>query len=358
MRSQKIHEKYLQQALAEASKRRGFCAPNPAVGSVVVKDDRVVSVGSHFACGEPHAEAVALQRAGEQARGSTLYVTLEPCNHTGRTPPCVAGIIAAGIARVYFAKRDHNPNVAGGGQAQLQQAGILCEQIELAEVTAFYQSFDYWLATNKPWVTAKIAMSLNGKIAASNGEPIVITQQACQRFTHQQRLRSDAILTSVNAIKNDDPQLNVRLGNDVLKKPLYVIDTLATLPLTARVLQTTSQLTVLHTKEAAPAAIEKLQGAGVHCQQLPASRLGVDLLAAIEYIGTQGIHDLWIEAGGRLVQSFYQSHLLKQLIIYVAPKWLPSSGQDAFDEPINFTDAAKLDWSSAGDDAVLSLEFD
>src|SRR3990167_2136538 len=170
---QHIHR--LKQALSLAESQRGFCAPNPSVGALVVKEGELIAEGVHRGPMKPHAEVEAIHHAGNQAEGASLYVTLEPCCHWGRTPPCTDLIVKSRIKAVYYAFQDPNPKVAGQGAKQLQAAGIECHSVELPEVTDFYRSYHYWIREGRPWVTAKLAISLDGKIAGPHGEPVSLT---------------------------------------------------------------------------------------------------------------------------------------------------------------------------------------
>ncbi|MGB6976420.1 MAG: bifunctional diaminohydroxyphosphoribosylaminopyrimidine deaminase/5-amino-6-(5-phosphoribosylamino)uracil reductase RibD, partial [Gammaproteobacteria bacterium] len=238
---------YLLEALELAELRRGFCAPNPAVGAVVVKQGRVLATGYHKASGQPHAEAEALGSLGDEARGATLYVTLEPCCHLGKkTPPCTELLIARGIREVYYGFTDPNPQVAGLGAQALQAAGIPCKHVPLASIDEFYQSYAHWWQTRQPWLTAKLALSLDGKIAGAKGKRMNITGAELQQYTHTLRHQADALLTTARTILNDDPQMNVRLGDKVIAKPLYIIDRELYLPLTARIWQTAKTICILH----------------------------------------------------------------------------------------------------------------
>lgn len=346
---------FMREALHEAANRRGFCAPNPAVGAVVVKDGQIIARGTHWACGKPHAEVDALQKVKQQAQGAQLYVTLEPCSHTGRTPPCTDFIIEAGISEVYYAVQDPNPRVSGHGAKVLQAAGIKCELLPLSEITWFYQSYRHWLLTGRPWITAKLAMSMNGKIAGPSSGPIQITHRQCQQLTHEQRYHSDAILTTVKTIISDDPQLNVRLFDEITAKPLYVIDRLAQLPLAARVLKTCASITIFHANDAPDANLARLEKVGIKLVEQPFTAQGIDLLAMVSSIGQLGCHDLWVEAGGRLFSAFHQAGLLNRSLIYVAAKWLANDLQSAFTTPIDFTTAKSCHWFVAGSDAVLEV---
>ena len=217
------HKHWLLETLQLAKKREGFCAPNPAVGAVVVKNNQLISAGYHYGAGHPHAEVGALDAAGDQAQGADLYVSLEPCCHQGRTPPCTEKIKAAGIARVFFAFLDPNPIVAGRGQAVLKDSGIACEHTPINEINDFYRAYCYWTTHKKPLVTAKLAITADGYVANADGSPLAITGEECRVFTHENRLRSDAILSNTQTIIADDPQMNVRLNNKIVKKPLYLL---------------------------------------------------------------------------------------------------------------------------------------
>ena len=232
------HITYLRQALTLAEHRRGFCAPNPSVGAVVVKNNQVLASGSHWQGGAAHAEVAVLQQLSSTAKGATLYVTLEPCCHWGKTPPCTDLIIRQQIAEVIYAMRDPNPQVSGQGERILQQAGISCQPVVVEEVTQFYQSYNHWVHSGKPWVTVKLAMSLDGKIAGEGGRPVAITGADLTTHTHQQRKRADAILTTGRTICYDNPQLNVRLVRESYGKPVYVLDRHLTLPLDAQIFDT------------------------------------------------------------------------------------------------------------------------
>lgn len=352
------HVGYLRQALTLAKDRHGFCAPNPAAGALVVKEGSVLATGKHWAAGYAHAERAALEKLGERAQGATLYVTLEPCCHYGKTPPCTQIIIDAGIKRVYYSLRDPNPKVCGKGSQELIAAGIPCEQIALLDIDDFYQSYIYWTQHNRPFVTAKIAMSLDGKIAGAQGESIQITGSGLQNYTHQNRCKSDAILTTINTIIHDNPQLNIRLNNEVVKKPIYVIDSQLRLPLNAKVLMTALQLTIFHDKNADKKRKQLLKDQGVRCVEVKKDLNGLVLTDIIKIIGGDGVHDLWIEAGSCCFQSFLKQKLLNRALIYIALKILGPEAKLAFDKPLPLLDNAKtIQWQSYGQDAVCLIEY-
>lgn len=353
------HTHYLQQALALAQQWRGFCAPNPAVGVVVVKNGNVIATGTHLGAGHPHAEAEAFkQLSPESARDATVYVTLEPCCHQGRTPPCTALLIDLGVKAVYYGFTDPNPIVSGRGEQLLRAAGIECQQITLPEINDFYQSYLYWMTTKRPWVTAKLAMSLDGKIAGPHGQRIAITGPEAQIFTHQWRKRSDAILTTAKTIICDDPQLNVRLPEAHYKKPVYVIDAHLSLPRTAQLLQTAAQLTVFHQPQASPQNREWLVSQGVHCVPILSNHGKIDLGSVLDCIGHDGMHDVLLEAGGICFSAFMTEKHIQRAFIYVALKWLGNNAQSAFANNADlFRQAHAIQWHALGDDAVCEFKI-
>lgn len=316
--------------LDQARLGRGFCAPNPAVGACVVKNGVVIAEGYHQGCGLPHAEVEALNKVGALAIGATLYVSLEPCCHRGRTPPCVGKIKAAGIVAVYFAYPDPNPLVAGKGQQQLQQAGIICEHISLPAINHFYQSYQYWTERKMPWVSIKLALSADDKIAGEKGARVPITGAACQDYTHQQRCLSDAILTTAETLRQDDPQLNVRLRNQIFKKPLYVLDSNLRTPLTAKIFQTTMAVTIFHSALADNHLREPFIAQGTRCVAVESNAAGLDLHQVLKQIGADGKHDVWVEAGGRCFQSFVKNNFAHRVIVYRAPTVLGETATSAF----------------------------
>lgn len=342
---------YLEQALELAQIRRGFCTPNPSVGAVVVKDNQIIATGYHFAPGHPHAEAQALNTIGDIAKGATLYVTLEPCCHTEkRTPPCTELIIQRGIKKVIYAFRDPNPAVAGLGEKILRDTGIECSQIALPEIDSFYQSYQHWWQTQKPFITAKLAISLDGKIAGINGERINITGEAAQQLTHQQRKQADAILTTAKTILTDNPLLNARLDNIEYKKPIYILDSELNIPLNAKIFSTAKKITIFHKKNMEPKNINARLIAVDHDDK------NLNLTEIVNIIGQDGIHDLWIEAGGTCFSAFAQQHLLQHAFIYIAPKTLGVNALPAFNTVQNLFEAVKkTSWQNLGHDVACEM---
>ena len=353
-----INLDFMKLALVQAQTRRGFCAPNPAVGAVVVKEGGIIAKGLHWASGHPHAEVDALNKIGEQAQGATLYVTLEPCCHTGKTPPCTELIIDKGIKQVYYGLQDPNPKVAGRGAAAFRAAGIECHHLECDFINHFYQSYIYWWQHQRPWVNAKLAMSLDGKIAGAGGEPLRITGEECQRLTHQWRKRSDAILTTAKTIIKDDPQLNVRIDGEVIAKPVYVLDRLLRMPMDAKIFDTSANLTVLHGASVETNKRSQFQAKGVNCIAIDGNSDGLNLRSILEIIGQEGMHDLWVETGGRCFQSFFEQSLINRALIYIAPKQLGESAQSAFDHSFDVMNSnCQVEWQTLGNDMVCELIY-
>lgn len=351
-------EIFLKQALQQASLRRGFCSPNPSVGAVVVKDGQIIGQGCHWACGFPHAEPAALQALGKSAHGASLYVTLEPCSHHGRTPPCTDLIIRSGIRQVFFGMNDFNTSVSGKGAQILRAAGISCVQIKCPEIEDFYQSYRHWLKTAQPWVTLKLAISLDGKIAGERGAPVGISGEVCRNLTHQLRRQSDAILTSVQTILADDPQLNVRMDNEVVAKPLYILDSHLRMPEQAKVFETCQSLTIFHAAQAPASKREVLENRRVRCIAVGQGSGGLNLQEVLNHIGKDGCHDLWVEAGGKCFQSFISQSLAQQVYIYVSPKFLGPAATPSFTQDFNWSHINyKKNWSIVGEDAVLLINM-
>ncbi len=306
------HEHFMLAALVAALRGLGRCAPNPAVGAVVVRDGCIMTEGYHHGVGLPHAEVEALQQV-DDAGGGTLYVTLEPCCHHGRTPPCTDLIIRSGISHVYFGFYDPNPQVAGKGQQRLIEAGIACDYFPLPSVDALYRAYAYWWRTRKPWVTLKLAISDQHHLAITR-----LTGEACQLYTQQQRLQHDALLTSVQTILYDDPQYSVRRVDAAVKKPLFIVDRQAQLPVDAKVLMTCAPITIFY--HAAPIVrLERLQALGVQCIEVPLNGNRLDLHACLNAIARQGLHSVWVEAGWTLASSIIRQGLAHEILFYVAP---------------------------------------
>lgn len=349
---------YLLQALDLARPRLGFCAPNPAVGAIIVKNQQVIGSGSHFACGEPHAEVKALEQAGSAAAGATIYITLEPCCHQGRTPPCTTALLEYGISEVVYAFQDPNPQMAGKGAALLQQQGVSVQHVTVPEIDEFYQAYSHWTLTKLPSLTAKIALSLDGKIAGVNSEPLAITDQSANEFTHQQRLHSDCLLTTSKTILNDDPSMNARITAEIISKPIFILDRNLTTPLDAKIFTTTSQQYFFHQADVAPETKQALENLGATCIEVPVENAKLSLPHVIQAIGEFGMHKVWIEVGGTCLQQLIQANLLKKLYIYIAAKTYGNSFTAAFDQQLDLAQTAKdISWSNLGNDGLCEVNY-
>lgn len=354
--SKEFQQHYLRLALFEAEKKRGFCAPNPSVGAVVLKEGRIVGIGHHQGVGHPHAEVIALRQAGKHSRGSTLYVTLEPCCHFGRTPPCTELILETGVEKIYYGYRDPNPKVAGKGQIFLQEHGITCNKIDNSQVDLFYRSYEHWWRTKRPYVTGKLALSRDGKIAGAHGAPVHFTGKLCQLYTHECRNVSDALLTTVNTIIHDDPQLNVRLANTIIPKPIYVLDSNLQTPLNAQIFKTARHITFFHRPDIDKNKIEQFCSAGARCVSVNRDQNGLDLENLLDVIGEDGVHDLWIEGGGRCFQSFFAQGLMNCAIFYCSSKYLGENALNAFShESIWVKNNYQIEWFALGQDMACKL---
>lgn len=353
-----MQQKFLLQALKLAEIRRGFCAPNPAVGAVLVKAGRVIAKGYHWASGEPHAEKMALAEVNHEAYGASLYVTLEPCCHWGKTAPCTELIIKSGIAEVIYGINDPNPLMNGRGVKLLQAAGVKCQQLSLPEINLFYRSYNYWLARQRPWVTAKLALSLDGKIAQAGGKSIAITGPDLAIYTHQCRERTDAILTTAVTLNRDNSRLNVRLQGKTVKKPVFVLDSKLTLRKDLHIYQTAAELTVFHLKSVDPAKLARLQQKGVHCVAIAAVAGRLDLQQVMAYIGAAGRHDLWVEAGGQCFEALLAAQLINTVLIYLSPKTLGHDAYSAFQGGYDLLhNHADCRWRQMGPEVVCQIDY-
>ena len=297
--------------------------PNPRVGCVIANAQRVVGEGWHARAGEPHAEVFALRAAGELARGATAYVSLEPCSHTGRTPPCADALIAAGVARVVCCTRDPDPRVAGGGIERLRHAGIAVDVGALGD-EARRLNIGYFSRheRERPYIRLKLAMTLDGRTAPADGSPMWISGEAARADVQVWRARSSAVLTGAGTVRADDPQLNVRLDyGPWVRQPLRVVlDTLLTTPRTAKIFREGEALIFA----AADAPLGSFKDLKV--ERVPRSAEGLDLDAVVQNLTARQVNELLIECGATLAGAFIARRLVDELILYVAPKVL---GDDA-----------------------------
>ena len=316
-------EAHMARALALAAHGLYTTDPNPRVGCVVVHDGRIVGEGWHVRAGEAHAEVVALGAAGSQARGATVYVTLEPCSHTGRTPPCADALIAAGVARVVCSSVDPNPRVAGGGIERLRSAGIDVSVGVLAAAArelnvGFFSRFE----RGRPFIRLKMAMSLDARTAPAQGGQVWISGETARADVQKWRARSSAILTGAGTVRADDPRLNVRLSyGPWIRQPLRVLlDPMLSCSARAKLFHGEGTLVF-----AAPDAPVRSQHAAP-VERLPRAAGGLDLRAVIQRLAELEVNELLLECGPRLAGAFMQLKLVDELVLYVAPTLL---GADA-----------------------------
>lgn len=324
----------MRHALRLAERGWGHVQPNPLVGAVVARDGVAVAEGWHAVCGGPHAEAAALAAAGEAAQGATLYVTLEPCSHTGRTPPCTEAIRAAGVRRVVIAAHDPNP-VAGGGAARLRAAGIeVVEGIESVAARRLNAPFFHWHEHGRPWLALKLALSLDGAIGSVRGPRVLITGEAARAAANRLRAGFDAILVGANTALRDDPLLTVRSGSVRVPPTRVVLDTAARLPAGARLLHTLDQAaTLVVTGVAAPrervAAIAK---AGAQVLTVSSGEGRIDLAALLAALGQREIRSVLAEGGARVARSLLEADLVERLYLFLAPRILGPGALRVFED--------------------------
>jgi diaminohydroxyphosphoribosylaminopyrimidine deaminase/5-amino-6-(5-phosphoribosylamino)uracil reductase len=318
-------------ALKLAARGAGWVSPNPMVGAVVVKGDKVVGRGYHRRAGEPHAEVEALRDAGAVAQGADLYVTLEPCNHQGKTPPCTQAILAAGVGRVVIATRDPNPRVSGGGADFLADRGVeVAVGLLEAQARRLNEAWFHWVETGRPWVIAKAACSLDGRIATVGGESQWLTGPAARTLGHRLRHRVDAIVVGVGTVLADDPQLTTRLPRGRSKDPIRVVlDSRLRLPLTARMLQLDSAAPTwaATTNQAPPDMRRALEETGAQVLVLPGDADRVSLPALLAELGARQVQSLLVEGGAETLGTFFDQRLVNQFYFFYAPKIL--GGQKA-----------------------------
>ncbi len=316
---------YMEQALSLARLAVGEVSPNPAVGAVIVRDGEVIGQGYTQPPGMPHAEIMAIKQAGKRAKGSTLYSTLEPCCHYGRTPPCTEAIIKAGISEVNFAMIDPNPLVAGKGQAALRERGIKTyagdSEAAAAEINEAYIKY---ITTGMPFVTVKFALSLDGKIATRTGDSRWISGEESRKYVHYLRYAADAILVGVSTVIIDDPSLTTRCGGGrggtAMKQPLrVVIDTTGHTPLTAKIFQQPGGTLLAYGKvnKARRTAYTKI---GAEMLELPIDKHNfVDIKSLLRALGKREITNVLVEGGGTLLGSLFDNRLVDKVVAFIAP---------------------------------------
>ncbi len=313
---------YMRHALSLAQQALGTTSPNPAVGAVLVRDGQVVGEGITQPAGQAHAEVVALRQAGELARGATLYVTLEPCCHHGRTPPCAEAIIEAQVSEVRFSTIDPNPLVSGKGRAELDKASIHVVVGEEAEASwKLNEAYFKFITTGIPFVTAKFAASLDGKIATRTGDTRWITGAAARREAHRLRATSDAVMIGIGTLQADDPQLTARDpdGRPLPRQPLrIVVDSTGRTPTSGRLFQEPGQVLVAGAR-VLQGRVKALSLAGAQVAQFPASNGSVDLKALLAFLGQREVTSVLAEGGGALLGSLFDQGLVDKVVSFIAP---------------------------------------
>lgn len=329
-------ERYMQFALQLAELGRGQTSPNPLVGAVIVKDGAIVGQGAHLKAGGPHAEIHALRMAGDAARGATIYVTLEPCSHHGRTPPCADALIEAGVARVVFASLDPNPAVRGSGARRLRDAGVeVVEGILASEAEHQNESFRVWVTEKRPFVIWKCAATLDGYIAADSGHSNYVTSEAARDSVQQLRSQVAAIAVGVETVLHDNPRLTVRtsaMGETISdqRQPLRVVfDSRLRTPITSDILSEPGETLIYTTdqgcRDAGPEYVSGLEKSGAAVVPITADEDGrVYLPEAFADLAGRGISSLLVEGGSTLVSSLIDRRLIDKVLYYVAPKFMRS----------------------------------
>ncbi len=357
------HVTSMQRALALARQALGTTSPNPAVGAVVVKDGAIIGEGFTLPPGQRHAEIGALEQAGAAAEGAELYTTLEPCCHLGRTPPCTDAIIAAGVKTVYLAVVDPNPQVAGGGCAQLQAAGIQVVVEDTQGAQELYEGFAKHIQSGIPFIAAKFAMSLDGKIATHTGDSKWVTGAASRRVVQEMRRECDAVLVGINTVLADDPQLTARdeRGLPLPRQPLRVVlDSQCRTPPEAKIFKEPGNTLIVTSENASPARVAELTDRGAQVLQLPLKEPGrVDWPETLAELGRRDVVNLLVEGGGIVLGSLFDAGLVDKVYAFIAPKII---GGEAAPGPVGGKGAPTMSqswrlertrWEQVGEDWLI-----
>ncbi|MBQ1393763.1 MAG: bifunctional diaminohydroxyphosphoribosylaminopyrimidine deaminase/5-amino-6-(5-phosphoribosylamino)uracil reductase RibD [Lachnospiraceae bacterium] len=323
-----MERKYMERAIELAKRARGFTSPNPMVGAVIVKDGKVIGEGYHERCGELHAERNALASLTESAEGATIYVTLEPCCHYGKTPPCTEAIIEHKLAKVVIGSRDPNPLVSGKGATILRKAGIeVVEDFMREECDAINPIFFHYITTKRPYVAMKYAMTMDGKIATRTGASKWITGEAARNHVQTLRHAYKGIMVGIGTVLADNPMLNCRMQGGI--DPVRIVcDTHLRIPMDCQIVQTADTIeTILATSTNEKEKIDQLIKKGVQILQIPEKDGCIDLNLLMQTLGEKGIDSILLEGGGRLNDSFLREKLIQKAYVYLAPKIF--GGEDA-----------------------------
>lgn len=325
-----MHEKYMRMALKLAEKAKGRTSPNPMVGAVIVKDGRIVGKGYHKKAGTPHAEIHALREAGDEAKGAVLYVTLEPCSHYGRTPPCSEAVIRSGISEVFVAMQDPNPLVAGRGIRQMTDAGIRVHVGIMEEAAReINEVFIKFITTRMPFVLLKTAMTLDGKIATRTGDSRWVTGDAARNYVHNLRNWYDSILVGVNTVLADNPALTCRLPRGGCDPIRIILDSKARTPVDFQVMtQESDAETYVAVTDKAPFERIKLLSTGkAKILRITSDKNGrVDMVDLLEKLGQMEITSLLVEGGAEVSAAFIENKLVDKVITFIAPKIIGGIG--------------------------------
>jgi len=358
-----MHEWYMRLALELAGQAKGRTTPNPLVGAVVVKDGEIVGRGYHRKAGTPHAEIHAIREAGEKTRGAILYVTLEPCSHFGRTPPCSEAVIKAELAEVYVAMQDPNPLVTGRGIKQMTEAGIKVH-VGLLEKEAqrLNEVFIKYITTRAPFVVLKTAMTLDGKIATHTGHSTWVTGSAARETVHRMRDWYDAILVGVNTVVTDNPALTCRLSEGGQDPIRIILDSLAKTPPDAKVVvQKSTAPTYLVVTDRAPVErIVALSSGKAKIVRTAAGAEGrIDLVGLLQKLGEMEITSILVEGGAEVAASFLEARLIDKVVTFIAPKIIGGSGapgpvggqgRDSMDEAVRLRE---ISYGIVGEDLYV-----
>jgi diaminohydroxyphosphoribosylaminopyrimidine deaminase/5-amino-6-(5-phosphoribosylamino)uracil reductase len=358
-------QRYMECALSLAKLAMGYTSPNPAVGAVIIKDGLAVGMGYTHPAGSEHAEIMALRQAGDRAQGATMYVTLEPCPHYGRTPPCTETIIDAGISEVQVALIDPNPMVSGRGVSRLNERGIkthvgMCQR-EAYEINEAYIKH---ITTGLPFVVAKFAMSLDGKIATKTGDSKWITKEEARNYAHALRHTVDAIMVGVNTVVADNPRLTAKgcggKGGIGKMQPLrLVVDSKGKVPLTSRIFEPPGEVLLAVATPFDSAKKERFVRAGAEVLELPAKGGSVDIRELLKLLGKRGTVTVLVEGGGKLLGSLFDHRLVDKVLAFISP--IIIGGRDAVSVGGNGVDnmakalrLGRVDIKSFGDDILVS----
>jgi len=353
---------FMTRAIALTERGRDTSTPNPSVGCVIVKGDRVIAEGWHERAGEPHAEARALASATESPAGATVYLSLEPCSHQGRTPPCADALVEARVGRVVAALEDPNPQVKGRGVERLRAAGIRVDMGLMADEAAeAHRGFVWRMTRERPWMRIKAAASLDGRIALANGVSKWITGEAARRDAHALRARSCAMLTGIGTVLADDPELTVRHVPCKRQPHRYVLDHRLEMPVNAKLLAG-DPITIL-TVHPDPARRAVLEKRGVEIVQVAPEGDKADLAALARLLAERGCNEVTVETGGKLAGSLLRAGVIDELVLYMAPMILGDKAQALFALPewTRLDEALRpriVDVRPIGEDLRITARFD